>query len=173
MGANFPASPFFHGATKARWPRAAPTPLASGSRAQGCGLHSCHRFKMGAYASMRRSRRNGQLRRTSSTRLRIALHQQNFFLVRGSLGQNLPEGIANERMPQNSSPFSGPLRSRRGSRTQQTRHSRWHVNVEWSARHRAAPRRIPVLRRMPADRRGIKKECSPARLERRAPSGYH
>ena len=46
---------------------------------------------------MRRSRRKGQLRRTSSMRRGIALDDQNLFLVHGSLRDHLPERIGDER----------------------------------------------------------------------------
>ena len=46
---------------------------------------------------MRRSRRNGQLRRTSSILRGVAFDDQNFFPIVRSLGEHAAEGIAHER----------------------------------------------------------------------------
>ncbi len=54
------------------------------------------RFVMGAYASMRRSRRNGQLRRVSSRSARIDFAEKNLFRVVRGLRDDAAEGIGEE-----------------------------------------------------------------------------
>ena len=53
---------------------------------------------------MRRSRRNGQLRRTSSIAPRIALHHQDLFPVVRPSASTCPNGSATNEPPQNSRP---------------------------------------------------------------------
>src|SRR6266436_6648827 len=101
------ASPFFHGARQPRWPRAAPTPPASGSRAQRVRASLVPSIQNGSVCINAPIPQERPIAAHLFDALRIALSQQNFFLVRGSLGQNLPEGIANERMPPEFEPAFG------------------------------------------------------------------
>ena len=96
---------------------------------------------------MRRSRRNGQLRRTSSIRRGSHSDHQNLFSYLEASAITWPNGSATNDRPRTPGRSPAALRIRRDSPPPRKSHWRWHARAEWSARRRVAPRRTSLSRR--------------------------
>src|SRR4029077_914508 len=76
-----------------------------GRKFAGGALHSFHRLRIGEYASMRRSRRKGQLRRVSSVILGSHSTMRISSLSAEPSRRTRPNGSETKECPQNSRPL--------------------------------------------------------------------